>query len=69
MPVELGPSSEATATGAAALAGIAIGSLDEDSVREYAPAGGVFEPRSTEDERETEYARWLDWLGRARELR
>ncbi len=69
MPVELGPSSEATATGAAALAGIAIGRLDEGSVREYAPAGGVFEPRSAEDERETEYARWLDWLGRARELR
>ena len=69
MPVELGPSSEARVTGTAALAGIAIGRLDEGRVREHSPAGDVFEPRCTEDERETEYARWLDWLGRARELR
>lgn len=69
LPVELGPSSEATATGAAALAAISAGLLDEQRVKERVGAGENFEPRPSEDERDAEYAGWLDWLQQARGLR
>ncbi len=69
LPVELGPSSEATATGAAALAAIGAGLLTEEQARAYAPTGEVFEPHSSEDARETEYSQWLSWLEQARLLR
>jgi glycerol kinase len=69
LPVELGPSSEATATGAAALAAISTGLFDERQVKERVEASETFEPRSSEDQRDAEYAGWLDWLSRARELR
>lgn len=69
LPVELGPSSEATATGAAALAAIAAGLLDERRVKERLGAGKNFEPGFSEDERDAEYAGWLHWLQQARGLR
>ena len=69
LPVELGPSSEATATGAAALAAISAGLLDERQIKDRVETRNTFEPRSSEDERDTEYAGWLDWLQQARELR
>jgi glycerol kinase len=69
LPVELGPSSEATATGAAALAAIGAGLLTEEQARAYAPMGEVFEPHSSEDARETEYSQWLSWLEQARLMR
>ena len=59
LPVELGPSSEATATGAAALAATSAGLLDEHRVRERVGAGETFEPRLWEDERDAGYAGWL----------
>jgi glycerol kinase len=69
LPVELGPSSEATATGAAALAAVAAGLLTEEQVRSHVTVRGRFEPQSSEDERETEYAQWQDWLRQARGIR
>lgn len=69
LPVELGPSSEATATGAAVLAAISAGLLDERQVKERVEVRGAFQPRLSKDERDTEYAGWLDWLRQARELR
>jgi glycerol kinase len=68
LPVELGPSSEATATGAAALAALASDQLTEKDIQAYATGGEVFEPRCSEDEREAEYARWLEWLDQARTM-
>lgn len=69
LPVELGPSSEATATGAAALAAISAGLLDEQQVKEQVEAEYVFQPQLSKDERDTEYVDWLKWLQQARELR
>ena len=69
LPVELGPGSEATATGAAALAAISAGLIDERQVKERVEARDAFQPRLSKDERDTEYAGWLDWLRQARELR
>lgn len=69
LPVEIGPSSEATATGAAALAAISAGLLDEQQVKDRVEIQDTFEPQASEDEREAEYSRWLDWLRQARELR
>jgi glycerol kinase len=68
LPVELGPSSEATATGAAALAAIGAGLLDERQAKARVPAREILEPQASEDRREAEYARWLDWLRHARKL-
>ena len=69
LSVELGPSSEATATGAAALAAISAGLLDEGQVKDRVETRNTFDPQTPEDERETEYAQWLDWLHQARQLR
>lgn len=69
LPLELGPGSEATATGAAALAGISAGLLDERRIKEKVGSSVSFPPRLSEDERNTEYAAWLDWVRQARALR
>ena len=69
LPVELGPSSEATATGAAALAAIGGGLLTESQVRDRTTAREALEPRSSDDQRETEYAGWLNWLCQVRTIR
>ena len=69
LPVELGPSSEATATGAAALAAIGGGLLTDSQVRDRTTAREAFEPRSSDDQRETEYAGWLNWLCQVRTIR
>ena len=68
LPVELGPSSEATATGAAAFAAISAGLLDERQVKDRVGSKGTFEPRLSEDQRDSEYADWLHWLRQARSL-
>lgn len=67
LPVEIGPSFEATATGVAALAAIAAGLLDGQQVWAHVSARGLFEPQLCEDARETEYAAWRRWLQQARE--
>jgi glycerol kinase len=69
LPVELGPSSEATATGAAALAAVSAGLFTQEQIRSHVIERGRFEPQSSEDQRETEYAQWQDWLRQARGIR
>jgi len=69
LPMELGRSSEATATGAAALAAIGAGLLDEQEVSARVSKGRHLEPGLSRDERDTEYERWKAWLHRACALR
>ncbi len=68
LPVELGPNVEATAAGAAALAAVASGLLDERQVEDRVRSAETFEPRVSEDERDAQYERWLEWVRQAREL-
>jgi glycerol kinase len=57
---------EATALGAALLAGHAAGLLDMNKVP--FEQGTVYEPQWSEDKRETAYGDWLRWLEKARTL-
>jgi glycerol kinase len=57
---------EATALGAALLAGQATALVKRDELT--FDLGQVYEPEWREDERETNYAAWLSWLGKARAL-
>lgn len=58
-PVERPEALQASALGAAFLAGIAVGLWDGvEELRHAWRSGGVFEPRWTEDERETRFAAW-----------
>ena len=58
-PVERPETVQATALGAAYLAGLATGVWESiDDVRHAWRSGGVFEPRAGADEREERFARW-----------
>ena len=59
---------EATATGVAALAGIAAGILTEQQVRSRVSDAPLIKPKLSEEQRETEYAQWRSWLEQARKL-
>jgi glycerol kinase len=65
-PVERPEAIQASALGAAFLAGIAVGlwaSIDE--LRHTWRSGGVFEPHWSEDERQTRFAAWRSAIGAA----
>ncbi|HEX7003701.1 MAG TPA: FGGY family carbohydrate kinase [Trueperaceae bacterium] len=68
LPLLLSPNREATALGAAAMAGIAAGLFGRDEVREAVAAPVRIEPRSSARERDAEYYEWLDWVERACQL-
>jgi glycerol kinase len=57
---------EATALGAALLAGQAAGLVNIDDMT--FDTGIVYEPQWSPDERETKYTAWLEWLEKARTL-
>lgn len=57
---------ETTALGAAYLAGVGIGAWTVSDVREGWREGARYEPRMSEDERETLLSGWADALARAR---
>lgn len=65
IPLEQSSNPEATALGAAALAGMAAGIVDVWSTRTL-PRGLIIEPRLGDADRETEYGAWRDWLASAR---
>ncbi len=68
LPVECGSTAEASAKGAALLAGIAAGLLTWDQARATCFVSRRYEPRADEGKRESDYAEWLGWLHRARSL-
>ena len=68
LPVKRSANVEATATGAAALAGIGAGILTEEKIRSLLSDADLIAPRLSEEQREAEYAQWRDWLERACEL-
>jgi glycerol kinase len=65
-PVIVPEISETTALGAAYLAGIATGVWTQAGVREMWRERATYEPRMSEDERETLHARWLEAVERSR---
>ncbi|MBC7342407.1 MAG: glycerol kinase GlpK [Clostridia bacterium] len=59
LPVEVAPSQDITAQGAAMLAGLALGIWkNPEQLAKSLPAGEVFEPRLSPEQRETLYAGW-----------
>jgi glycerol kinase len=66
VPVVVAEIAETTALGAAYLAGVGVGAWTVSDVRDGWRAGARYEPRMSEDERETLLAGWADALGRAR---
>jgi glycerol kinase len=66
-PVERPETVQASALGAAYLAGIAAGVWSGiDELRDTWRSGGVFTPRGSADERDTRYARWREAVAAAR---
>ncbi len=66
-PVERPETVQATALGAAYLAGMGVGVWSSiDDVRHAWRTGGVFEPRCSADERETRFAAWQEVIAAAR---
>ena len=65
-PVIVPEISETTALGAAYLAGIATGVWTQEGVREMWRERATYEPRMSEDERETLHSRWLEAVERSR---
>lgn len=68
LPIECGTTTEASAKGAAVLAGIAAGVLTWEQARASYVVSHRYEPQTDEGRRESDYAQWLDWLHRARGL-
>ncbi len=66
VPVLVPEIAETTALGAAYLAGVGIGAWTVSDVREGWRQGARYEPRMSEDERETLLAGWTDALARTR---
>jgi glycerol kinase len=66
VPVIVPEISETTALGAAYLAGIGTGVWSQEDVRAMWRERATYEPRMSEDERETLHRRWLDAVGRSR---
>jgi len=67
LPVERSAHVETTAAGTAALAAVGAGLLGYGDIRALLPAIGRYEPRTSRDERDADYASWRDWLRRARD--
>jgi glycerol kinase len=65
IPLEVSAQTEATAFGAAMLAGLSAGTLEPKQVEGAFKARVIYEPRWSQDERETKYAGWLNWLRKA----
>ena len=65
-PVVVPEISETTALGAAYLAGIAAGVWDSERVREMWREATRYEPRMSEDERQSLNARWSEAVARSR---
>jgi len=63
--IERSAEHEATALGMALVAGIGIGALHWEQVRERVSSMEVFTPRLSEPERLRDRASWRDWLARA----
>jgi len=67
IPVEVAPIPETTALGAAYLAGLATGVWrSPDDLRSHREVAAWYEPRTSVDERDNLYARWLRAVDRAR---
>ncbi|HTA97757.1 MAG TPA: glycerol kinase GlpK [Solirubrobacteraceae bacterium] len=66
VPVVVAEIAETTALGAAYLAGVGVGAWTVSDVRDGWRAGARYEPRMSEDERETLLVGWADALGRTR---
>jgi len=66
VPVVVPETIETTALGAACLAGVAVGTWTEEDVRGLWREAARYEPRMSEDERETLLAGWRAALDRAR---
>jgi glycerol kinase len=66
VPVVVPEIAETTALGAAYLAGVGVGAWTVSDVRDGWREGARYEPRMSEEERETLLAGWADALGRAR---
>jgi glycerol kinase len=65
-PVERPEAIQASALGAAFLAGIAVGQwANVDEIRHTWRSGGIFEPAWNEDERETRFAAWRNAIAAA----
>jgi len=62
--LQRGSSDEATVFGAAALAALATGAVTEEDIAAASPPQCSYEPRTSADERESEYSQWLGWLRR-----
>jgi glycerol kinase len=66
VPVVVPAIAETTALGAAYLAGVGVGAWTVSDVRDGWREGARYEPRMSEDQRQTLLAGWADALGRAR---
>ena len=66
VPIAVSAQTEATALGAALLAAHAAKLLDINSIR--FDSEHIYEPQWSQDERNTKYQTWLDWLNKARNL-
>ena len=67
VPVEVAPVAEATALGAAAIAGIGAGLLDLDQLADLAGGGRVVEPRDAE-RADADYREWHEFAELASQL-
>ena len=68
IPIVCSDDAEATARGAAALAAIGAGILDEAAIRQRITIARRYDPNISPDERESEYAQWRGWLERVRKV-
>lgn len=68
IPLEVSAQTEATALGAALLAGISAGLVSESQAKSIFKAKAIYEPQWSEDERATRYAGWLEFLQKAHRL-
>ncbi|MDQ2817816.1 MAG: FGGY family carbohydrate kinase [Candidatus Eremiobacteraeota bacterium] len=66
LPVARAADHEATALGAAALAGASAGVLALADLAQLARRTQIFDPRLSADQRDAQYERWLAWLALAR---
>lgn len=69
IPVACSDDAEATARGAAALAAIGAGILDEAAIRQCIMIARLYEPGISSDQRDSEYGQWREWLAQARKVR
>lgn len=68
VPLEVSAQTEATALGAAMLAGISAGLIPRDQAKAVFRAKAIYEPQWSNDERADKYAGWLEFLQKAHRL-